>query len=47
MSYYFRMECRRWAPIRRMAGLFGFFWLLDVGLTGWDIVHGLCRDAGR
>lgn len=24
-----------------------FSWLLDVGLTGWDTVHGLCRDAGR
>lgn len=30
-----------------MAGLFGFFWLLDAGLTGWDIVRGLCRDAGE
>lgn len=20
---------------------------MDVGLTGWDIVRGLCRDAGK
>lgn len=20
---------------------------MDVGLTGWDFVRGLCRDAGR
>jgi hypothetical protein len=30
-----------------MAGLSGLFWLLDVGLTDWDIVRGFCRDAGR
>ena len=47
MCYYFRMECRRWAPIRRWLVFLGLFWLLDVGLTGWDIVRGLCRDAGR
>lgn len=32
-----------------MAGFPGFFfWLLkDVGLTGWDVVRGSCRDAGK
>ena len=32
-----------------MAGFSGFFfWLLkDVGLTGWDVVRGSCRDAGK
>ena len=47
MCYYFRMECRRWAPIRRWLVFLGLLWLLDVGLTGWDIVRGLCRDAGE
>ena len=47
MCYYFRMECRRWAPIRRWLVFLGFIWLMDVGLTGWDIVRGLCRDAGK
>lgn len=23
------------------------FWLMDVGLTDWAIVRGLCRDAGE
>lgn len=30
-----------------MAHLSGFLLLLDLGLTGWDIVRGLCRDAGE
>jgi hypothetical protein len=27
--------------------LFGFSFLLDVGLTGWTWSTGLCRDAGK
>jgi hypothetical protein len=48
MSYYFQMECRRWAPTCDMAGLFGPFLviLMDVGLTGWTWSTGICRDAG-
>ena len=47
MFCYFRMECRRWAPIR-IGWISRFcFWLKDVGLTDGDFVHGLCRDAGK
>lgn len=36
-SYYFRMECRRWAPMCDTAGYSGlsFGYCLDVGLTDW------------
>lgn len=28
--------------------VFWLFWLFeDVGLTGWTVVRGLCRDAGK
>lgn len=47
---YFRMECRRWAPICRCWLVFlVFLWLFNgsCGLTGWDWLSvGLCRDAG-
>ena len=48
MSYYFQMECRRWAPTCDVAGLSGLLLviLLDVGLTGWTWSTGICRDAG-
>lgn len=37
MSYYFQMECRRWAPTCRCGWSSGFLLviLMDVGLTGW------------
>ena len=48
MCCYFRMECRRWASMRRDGWSFWFcFGLMDVGLTDWDFVRGLCRDAGK
>ena len=48
MSYYFQMECRRWAPTCDVAGLSGLLLviLMDVGLTGWTWSTGICRDAG-
>lgn len=51
MSYFFRMECRRWAPLCDAAGSTGLpcFWLflLDAGLTGWTWSTVFCRDAGK
>ena len=48
MSYYFQMECRRWAPTCDVAGFSGLLLviLMDVGLTGWTWSTGICRDAG-
>jgi len=52
MFCFFLMGCRRWA----FTTDFGWFFcgfpsfsvvLMDVGLTGWDLVHGNCRDAGK
>ena len=50
ISYYFQMECRRWAPLCDAAsstGLPFWFFLLDAGLTGWAWSTGSCRDAGE
>lgn len=56
MFCFFRMECRRWAPMcREWLVLFstslifrGFLVLAwTVGLTGWAWLSGYCRDAGE
>jgi hypothetical protein len=48
MSYFFRMECRRWAPLCDVAGFSGLSLVIFVGrwIDGLDLVHGFCRDAG-
>jgi hypothetical protein len=51
MSYFFRMECRRWAPLCDAAGStglpFSVYSCVDVGLTGWTWSTASCRDAGE